>query len=293
MTRRILPALALALLLGSSAVLAADARLVEPWSQGPERAQTIASLVADSGLTQAELAQAAQSGDWRVRHQAAVVAGWRAHTELFERFELEPAYPTRAGFPRFRGPELADKRLAPLFVERLLQGPSYDMKLALLEVIPRTGGDFGDSFVGLLREEDDTRLRGIMVASLKNADRDATLEGLRLGFADVDGAVRGEAARAAGWSDHGSELVPELVEALGDTQAYTRAMAARSLGYLRAGQAFDALLPCLADSEPDVRLNAINALERLDAERLAARPELNDLAHDPDPGVVRAALRVR
>jgi HEAT repeat protein len=105
--------------------------------------------------------------------------------------------------------------------------------------------------------------------------------------------VRGEAARAAGWSDHGSEVVDDLVSVLVDHEPYVRCMAARSLGYLRAGQAFEALLPLLADSDAKVRLTAVNALERLDAHRLAARPELTDLAHDPDPGVVRAAERVR
>ncbi len=293
MMPRMLLALFCGFALAASPVLAADARLTAAWDRGPERAELIHELVADNDLSDHELAEAMLSPDWRVRQQAAVVHGWRQHPELYQRFAVEQAAPTRAGMLRFRGPDLADTRLAPLFLERLLQGPDSSYQEALIEVLPRTGGDWGDAFVGLFREEQDARVRSVLVASMRQAPREPAVSGIRLGLTDVSAEVRGEAARAAGWSEHGLELVADLVDTLPDQAPYTRAMAVRSLGYLRATQAFDALLPLLADSDPQVRLNAINALERLDAERLAQRPELGSLAHDADPRVVRAALRVR
>lgn len=283
----------LALSFCATPVMAADARLTDAWSPGPERADRIQRLVVDPGLTSAELAQAMASPDWRVRQQAGVVHGWRAYPELFADFALREAAPTRAGMLRFRGAELADARLAPLFLERLLEQPDAAYQQALIEVLPRTGGDWAEAFVGIMQTEEDERVRAVLVASLSAAPELPALTGMRLGLADPSPGVRGEAARAAGWSEHGGLLVGELVAALGDTDAYVRAMAARSLGTKRATEAFDALAPLLRDADADVRLRALRSMARIDAEALSARPELADLVHDSDERVSRAAQSLR
>ena len=282
-----------ALALGTAPALASDARIVDAWAAGPERADRVQSLVADTSLTAAELADAMNSADWRVRQQAGVVHGWRSYPELYADWSVRQAAPTRAGMLRFRGSELADTRLAPLFLERLLQDPSVAYEQALIEVLPRTGGDWADAFVGLLRTESDDRMRAVIAASMSEAPRKQALAGIRLGFEDASAQVRGEAARAAGWSDHGDLLIPELMAALGDSDAYVRAMAARSLGTKRAADAFDALATLLRDDDAEVRLRALRSMTRIDGEAMAARPELGDLAQDPDERVSRAAQSLR
>ncbi len=285
--------LATALAFGASSAFALDARLATPWERGVQRVDTIQALVADTSLDAAELAEAMASPDWQVRQQAAVVHGWRAYPELYATFDTRQAAPTRAGVLRFRGPELADARLAPLFLERLLQQRDPAYQQALLEVLPRTGGDWAQAFVAMMTTEQSAGARAFMVASLRYGEIEHAAEGIRVGLADADADVRGEAARAAGWHKQGAVLADDLVAVLGDSSAYTRAMAARSLGYLRAASAYDALLPLLRDSDAEVRLQTLHALERLNAADLATRPELDDLAHDADPRVVRAAQSLR
>mgnify|MGYP002639828874 CR=1 FL=1 len=282
-----------ALTLSAAPALASDARITAAWATGPERAERVQLLVADGSLTDIELTQAMASSDWRVRQQAAVVHGWRATPELYADWAERPAARTRAGVLRFRGPELADTRLAPLFLERLLEQPGGDMQQALIEVLPRTGGDWAEAFVGLMQTEPDVRVRAVLAASMSDAPKGPALEGMRLGLADSSAQVRGEAARAAGWSEHGDQLIAELIRALGDSDAYVRAMAARSLGTKRAASAFDALAPLLRDSDAEVRLRALRSMARIDADALALRPELADLAQDADERVARAANSLR
>ncbi len=285
--------LMVALALAASSALAADPRLTDAWDTGPDRASIVRSLVADASISDADLAVAMASPDWRVRQQAALVHGWRAHPELYAEFSVREAAPTRAGMLRFRGPEVADARLAPLFLERLLEEPGVAYEEAIIEVLPRTGGDWADAFVGMMKTEQDERYRAVLAASMKDAPRAPALEGMRLGLADASAQVRGEAARAAGWSEHGDQLVAELIAALGDPDAYVRAMAARSLGTHRVAVAFDALAPLLRDPDAEVRLRALRSMARIDGETLAGRPELSDLAQDPDPRVARAASSLR
>jgi HEAT repeat protein len=282
-----------ALALGSAPALAMDARIADGWAVGPERAERIEALVADTALTDADLAEAMGSADWRVRQQAAVIHGWRTFPELYAEFSVREAAPTRTGMLRFRGSELADARLAPLFLERLLQEPGVAYEEALIDVLPRTGGDWAEAFVAMMRTEPDERYRAVLAASMKDAARKPALEGIRLGLADASAQVRGEAARAAGWSEHGDQLIAELIAALADSDAYVRANAARSLGTHRATQAFAALAPLLADADAEVRLRALRSMARIDGDALAARPELSDLAQDPDERVARAAQSLR
>lgn len=290
--RPVIAALA-ALALALAAPAAAAPRPDQPWAGGPARAAALEALVADPALTDARLETLAASPDWRVRQQAALLLGWRRTPELFARFERQAPLPAVNGMLRFRGDEVADPRLAPLLLERLLRRPERAETLALIEVLPRTGGDWADAFVALAAAEPDPALRAILVASLRWAPTAAAQAGIRAGLRDGSGLVRGEAARAAGWRKDGAGLASDLARVLGDADPYTRAMAARSLGYLRAGAAFEPLLPLLGDPDAEVRLQALRALERLDAARLRARPEIPTLRADPDPRVARAAAALR
>ena len=224
------PTLLFVFLLGSAQALAMDTRLATAWEPGPARASHIQTLVADGSLTDEALAEAMASPDWQIRQQASVVFGWRSWPELYARFAVEQAAPTRAGVLRFRGSELADVRLTPLLLERLVEQPEPAYELALIEALPRTGGDWGEAFVSLIQSEEDPSLRAVLVASMRWAPDAPAFAGIRAGLGDPDGDVRGEAARAVGWHEHGAALADELVGTLSDDHPYARAMAARSLG---------------------------------------------------------------
>jgi HEAT repeat protein len=282
-------AVALCAWLLAPAALAADSRLATPWAEGPARAALVHALTVDPTLSDADLAEVAEGPDWRLRQQAALVLGWRQHPELFARFQDEEPLLAVNGLARFRGEELADPRLAPLFLERLLERPGAAEEWALIEVLPRTGGDWAEAFVGLMAEEDDPQVRSMLAASLRWAPAEPAADGLRAALRDPSGLVRGEAARTVGWRKDGAMLGADLISVLRDTEPYARAMAARSLGYLHVTSAFDALRPLLGDPDAEARLQALHALERLDAAKLRGLPEVARLRDDPDPKVVRAA----
>ncbi|MFH1468185.1 MAG: HEAT repeat domain-containing protein [Pseudomonadota bacterium] len=283
-----------ALLLSLSPAARADqVSLHIPWRQGPARAALIQPLVVDPTLSDAALAEVAASPDWRLRQQAALVLGWRQTPELFARFQVEQPLPAANGMARFRGEDLADARLAPLFLERLLERPGAAEEWALIEVLPRTGGDWAEAFVGLMAEEGDPQVRSVLAASMRWAPASAAAEGVRAALADGEGLVRGEAARAVGWRKDGAALAAELIPLLGDAEAYPRAMAARSLGYLKVTSAFEALRPLLGDPDADARLQALHAMERIDEAALKGLPEVSRLVADPDPKVARAARELR
>lgn len=286
-------ALLLILTLWAAQALAAGVpQIDEPWPSGPERASWVETLKADSSLSDSTLKLGLESSDWRVRQQSALLLGWRSKPELYARFQTESPLATRAGIPRFRGEELGDPSLAPLMLERLLQGTEPENELALIELLPRTGGDWAQAFVELGPKHQDPRVRGVMVASLRWAPTEPALTGMRAAMRDAEPSVRAEAARAAGWHVDGAALATELTRALRDGDAEVREMAARSLGYRRVKSAFDALIPLLSDPAAGVRLQSLHALERLDASRLSALRELESLRSDPDPKVARAAEKL-
>jgi HEAT repeat protein len=86
--------------------------------------------------------------------------------------------------------------------------------------------------------------------------------------------------------------VSALAQVLDDPSPAVRASAARSLGTLRDPAAFVALLPLLDDADPDVRLQALHAVERVDPVGAAELSQLDGLCVDADPRVARAAFQL-
>ena len=84
--------------------------------------------------------------------------------------------------------------------------------------------------------------------------------------------------------------LPDDRAALTRRASEVRGAAARSLGWLRLGEARSALTAALKDPSADVRLTALRALERVDA--AAAQDAALGLTADPDPGVARAARTI-
>ncbi len=204
---------------------------------------------------------------------------------------------TRGGQLRFADERLHDNPAATgELLSRLDRETSTEVRVALVEALPRTGGDWIDEALARLPKEADPAVRKALVAIMPRAEPAAGVRGIVLGLADVAEPVRTEAALAAGSVPAQvaaqAGLTELLRKALEDNDAQPRAAAARSLGILGAVGAFDAIRSLLEDQNGTVRLQALRALGRLDVAKAAALPALRALRDDADPKIARAAAAV-
>ena len=216
-----------------------------------------------------------------------------ARPEFFDRvLRLEPQV-TRNGFLRLTDPIINDPDAAPVLLMRI-ESTAQDtmLRAALVEALPRTGGDYAEQLVGLMPSEKDDVVRSVMVRSLRTADGEAALAGLELGLTDSATDVRAEAARTLARRSDGGALSAELITALEDEDLAVRVEASRALGALAVAEAIPALSGALEDDEADVRLNALRAISRIDAQAARALPVVDRLTSDPDPRIVRVASEI-
>ena len=209
---------------------------------------------------------------------------------------LVPAI-TRAGNPRFNSASIHDHpAMAAVLLERLSHEPSSELRIALVEALPRTGGEWFDALLERYASEQDPGVRREMMAILPRARPEQAALGLLRGLSDADALVRAEAALAVGSAPEAARgtnaLFGRLQELLQDTEPAARASAARSLGILGHGPSFSLLTKLLRDPSALVRLQAVRALDRLDRPRAGALADLSALQDDADAKVARAARRV-
>lgn len=235
------------------------------------------------------LPQLSQSADWRVRQQAAAIAAWQSDPELAERAWGVQPLETRAGFLRFSDPALRDSGMAPVLVERLLTlGEPEGVRMALVDLLPRAGGDWSSALSAAYPTEDQPGVRMLMVETARRAAPDDARELVTLGASDSAQTVRAAAMRLAPRLDD-STLADLVLAGLSDTAPQVRADAARSAGWMALDGARQPLSGLLSDADSDVRLSALRALEKLDPAALRAHPQLSALQADADPRVARAA----
>lgn len=197
---------------------------------------------------------------------------------------------TRAGHLRFATDEIHDPVAAQVFLERLARRDEpEDVRAALAEALPRTGGDFGDALAPLLASEPSPLVRAALVGAAARAPAPVAHPVIRRGLADADREVRLQAARAAAAHPEGAALAATLRASLASDDAALRAELARALGVHRVIAARDELVALLGDRSPDVRLAALRAVERSAPGSLRGSPELEQLSTDPDGRVSRAA----
>ncbi|MBN2800303.1 MAG: HEAT repeat domain-containing protein [Deltaproteobacteria bacterium] len=231
---------------------------------------------------------------WESAQRDALLAAWGADPETCLRAWEEAPSPTRAGFPRFASPAMRAPALRPLIVERLRAGGEDEAtRAALAELLARSGPELEPALLGLIAEEQGPMVRRMLVSHLRWAEAEVCAQGLPLALGDADPGVRAEAAYVVGHRSDGARFAPSVVPLLSDAEPAVRAGAARALGWIAYAPAFDGLSALLVDPEPEVRLRSLRALERVDAARAAALPQLGALARDPDPRVARAAARLQ
>jgi HEAT repeat protein len=205
---------------------------------------------------------------------------------------LEPMR-TRAGSLRFSTRAVHDPAAAAVFLHRLREGgEDEEVRRALVEALPRTGGDYGDALVDLLSDEDSAAVRVAMVGALRRAGTAAADTGLRLAIADRSPAVRAEAARVMGSRPDADAFEDVLADALTDQAPRPRAAAARSLGIVGDPSVLDPIAALWTDPDAEVRLEALRAASRIDPGAVRTRPDADALRDDPDPRVQRAAARL-
>jgi HEAT repeat protein len=119
---------------------------------------------------------------------------------------------------------------------------------------------------------------------------------LKQSLSSDDAAIRREALRSIGkLKDRAPldaiEVVPLLIDRIGDTDPSVRAVAATYLGILHDGgaDAVTALLEGLKDPVPDVRRAAATALGSFGSDAEPAIPALRKASSDPDEDVAREA----
>jgi HEAT repeat protein len=251
------------------------------------------AIAGEPSPSDGELRAQLESTDWHVRHDAAVILGWRRSPELYQALlALEPRL-DRAGRLRFSGELLEQPGAGDILLERLLHGgESTALRVALVEALPIAGGDWSEAVVALLETAPEAELRRAIVSALPRAEASMALQGLRVAFRDADPGVRAEAARAAGWRSDASVVAPELRALLFDPDASTRMLAVRSLGWMRDGKSWQRLVHRLDDPSAEVRVEALHALGRIDPDRAGMLPEVRALVQDADPRVSRAASRM-
>jgi HEAT repeat protein len=200
---------------------------------------------------------------------------------------------TRPGGLRFTTDVIHDARVTAVFIDRLARKTDgEDVRVALAEALPRTGGQFEDAIADLFADEGSANVRVIYVHAARRVPETRALSVFRRAFADSSVEVRAEAARSAASHEAGVKLAGELRAALGDGDPMMRAEAARSLGILKIAAARDELVRALGDGSADVRLESMRALDRIAPGSLAGSVQVTQLKSDPDERVSRLAEKL-
>ncbi len=229
--------------------------------------------------------------DWEKRVTAMDVRAWQYDQVVASvAWTVEPSQ-TRLPAFRFMDPRLEVPAAAGPLLARLVHGrESLDVRVAIVEAITRTGGDWPEVLADMLPDEADVATRTVMVEAARRAPIEHAVELLKLGFTDKVASVRAAAAETCPWVDANGALDGLVILALADVDAIVRAEAARAAGWMRIEDSWTPIVKLLGDPDPRVRLQAVKALQRLDPADTAGLPEVGALKQDADTKVQRAAI---
>ncbi len=257
-------------------------------SPDPEYVALRDALVRDA--SESQLKSWETGDDWEKRVTAMDVRAWQYDQVVASvAWTVEPAQ-TRLPAFRFMDPRLESPAAAGPLLARLVHGrESVDVRVAIVEALTRTGGDWPEVLADMLPEETDVATRTMMVEAARRAPIEHAVDLLKLGFADKTASVRAAAAETCPWVDANGALEGLVLLALADTDPIVRAEAARAAGWMRIEDSWTPIVKLLGDPDARVRLQAVKALQRLDPADTAGLPEVGALKHDADTKVQRAA----
>lgn len=255
-------------------------------------ALTLALAVAPSPADAADPAQAApaaQAGaDWQLQLDDAVAQALAADPDARATVDALPVVTDRAGALALA--QLDHPDAIVLLADRLHRNVDHgELRVAVARAFVARGHELPEIVAGLYDLESDPAVQATLLYGLARAPADLALPRIADGLAAADARLRLEAAVVAGTHADAAALAPQLIDALSDGDADVRGRAARALGRHQVADAWAPLQDRLADAQPLVRLQALRALQAIDADRAAALPQLRTLAADPDPRVARAA----
>lgn len=232
---------------------------------------------------------------WQQRTAIAIDTLQRDEPELYKK--LHALRPNRkvGDEQQFTQAIAADPRAAPVFLQRLLNGKDpISVRLALVDALPATAGDWQEGVAALVAIDASPRVRKKLVETLRYVSPPHDIDGLRLAFHDEDPRVRAAATRAAGFARDGIGLFQEVVSMTFDDEDWdVRAAAVQTLGKFKQKVAWPTLQRMLGDPRKEVRLQALLALENIDADAARQLPQLDALARDKsDPRLAGVAKRL-
>ena len=182
---------------------------------------------------------------------------------------------------------------AAVVIDRLAKKTDpEEVRVQLAEQLPRWGGVYADAIADLFIEENSALVRAAFVRSARSAPTDQAVSILRRAFADSAIEVRIEAARVSAQHAAGTRLAGELRNALAAAEPALRAEAVRSLGALRVEAAKEELVKALRDTNAEVRLEALRAVDRIAPGTLAGSTAVITLQSDPDSRVAALAKQL-
>lgn len=234
----------------------------------------------------------ATAGPWRDRVSTELTAMRASSPQLLaDLTQLAPTV-TRARFVRFTSDAIHDPRAAAVFLDRLARGgESEEVRAALVEALPRTGGEFADAAVDLVATEKSALVRGSYVFAARRAPAAQAIVLIKRGLADSATEVQAEAARTAAAHPSGKRLATELRATLSSSDPAVRTEVARTLGILGITEARDTLVTMLGDASADVRLESLRAIDRIQPGFAKTLP-LTKLATDDDPRIAALVARI-
>lgn len=208
-----------------------------------------------------------------------------------ERWDLAPSV-TRAGSYRFLGSGLADPKWTPFYLKRFAEKQdSPAVKVALLDLILRSGGEWSEAIYQHLLNESDSTIRAFIIDMTKRLDSATAKAFIDFAVEDESPAVRAAAMRAIG-NHLELDRSAVVVEALTDSSNEVKLMAIRTAGWSRNVDAMPNLIALLTDADNTIRLKSLYALQKINLEEAKSQIGKLGLQRDSNSSVQRLATKI-
>lgn len=255
--------------------------------------RTATCLILALGMVGSTLAQPGGDGG-QTSLQTDLAEAWRADPDTCRRLQELKPIATRNGTARFHLAGLPPAIALPVLADRLLLGSDpLATRIALAAAIAGRSDTQAALVVDLLSSQKELPVRRILLDGLRRGPGDIALPALRRALEDPTPEIREAALVAASYRPDSDQLGGLFAQLARDPSPRVRARAARNLGWLKKTDGWNSVKVLLADDHPEVRMQALQALKRIDAVRAAGLPSISRLRNDPDPAVASLARDIQ